>query len=186
MMLTLPLLLGAAAGVHAILGGEVLGVKVAEGEYVCADDCAYNTAFLGQSGFYCPLEEAVHRVKSDGTDDTEFPYQCAGDKIPKGYTERPRREGEEPRKCVLAEGESECLSNRSIGGPEHPKIIEWSELAEQLKKAQSQDEQSSPEKPVDCAAEGSNAFQKCQQEPNPSFNKCNQQGIAAIDKCRQQ
>ncbi|KAM3436916.1 hypothetical protein NHJ13734_004880 [Beauveria thailandica] len=191
MMLTLPLLLGAAAGVNAILGGEVIGVKVAEGEYVCADDCTYNGAFLGQSGFYCPLEEAIHRVKSDGTDDTWFPYQCAGAKLPKGFTERPRREGEEPSKCYSVEGEFECLADRSLGGPENPKIIEWSELAEQLKKAKSQDEQSSPEKaspekPVNCAAEGSNAFHKCRQEPNSSFDKCNQQGIAAIEKCRQQ
>ncbi|KAM3429268.1 hypothetical protein MY4824_008355 [Beauveria thailandica] len=145
-MLTLSLLLGVAAGVNAIFGGNVVGVKVAEGEYVCADDCTYNGAFLDQSGVYCPLEEAVHRVEPDGTDDTWFPYLCAGAKLPKGYTERPRREGEEPQKCDLVKGELKCISMKGIGGPKNPKIIEWSELAEQLKKAKSQDEQSSPEK----------------------------------------
>ncbi|OAA37611.1 hypothetical protein BBO_07641 [Beauveria brongniartii RCEF 3172] len=145
-MLTLSLLLGAAAGVNAILGGEVIGVKVAEGEYICADDCAYNGVFFGQTGFYCRLEEAVGRVTPDGTDDTWFPYQCAGAELANGYTERPRREGEEPRQCDPANGESDCLSNKSLGGPKNPKTIEWSEIAEQLKKAKSQDEQGSPEK----------------------------------------
>ncbi|KAM3497433.1 hypothetical protein MY10362_009218 [Beauveria mimosiformis] len=190
-MLTLSLLLGAAAGVNAILGGQVIGVKDAdaEGKYICADDCAYKGAFLGQSGFYCPLGQVFRTVKPDGTDNSWVPYQCAGDKLPAGYTERPRREGEEPEQCSSTE--IECTSNRGSGELKNPKIIEWSEIAEQLEKAKSQDEQSSPEKtspkkPVNCAAEASIAFRKCQQEPNPSFDKCNKKGIEAAEKCRKQ
>ncbi|KAJ6779725.1 hypothetical protein PWT90_02068 [Aphanocladium album] len=185
-MLTLSLLLGAVAGVNAILGGEVIGVKIAEGKFICADDCTFNGAFFGQRGFYCPMGEVIHRVKQDGTDDTWFRYQCAGDKLPSGFTERARRAGEEPEQCFSVDGEFECAANKGAGGPKNPKTIEWSEVAEQLKTANSQNEQSSPEKPKDCATEGSKVFQKCQQEPNPSFDKCNQQGREAIEKCRQQ
>ncbi|KAM3524043.1 hypothetical protein NHJ13051_004756 [Beauveria bassiana] len=149
-MLTLSLLLGAAAGVNAILGGSVMNVKISENLYICANGCAYEGAYFDMDGFYCPLEEVVRVEAPEGIDDLlppDTPYQCAGVELSNGLTERPRRDGEEPFKCTLARKNNQCLSTKSSGGSENKETTEWLEVVEELKKAKAQNAQSSPEKP---------------------------------------
>ncbi|PQK12965.1 hypothetical protein BB8028_0003g15800 [Beauveria bassiana] len=190
-MLTLSLLLGAAAGVNALAGGGVTGVNVTNGVHVCIDGCHYNGVFFSGAGYYCPIEEAVHVVLEDGTDDASPPYQCAEEELPVGFTERQLHDGEKPLECQTPTSVNRCVVYENQRGRKQ-NIIQWSEVVEELKKAKAQAAQSSPEKPsaapekpVDCGAEGSKAFQKCQQEKDASFDKCNQRGIEAIEACRQ-
>ncbi|EJP65023.1 uncharacterized protein BBA_06198 [Beauveria bassiana ARSEF 2860] len=189
-MLTLSLLLGAAAGVNALAGGGVTGVTLSDGLQLCPDNCHHKGVFLSATGYYCAIEEIIHRVRDDGTDDRWYPYACPGATLPDGYTERPLRDGEKPSECWTTTSELGCLATTNRRG--HPKVIKWSEVVEELKKAKAQNAQSSPEKPsaapekpVNCADEGSKAFRKCQEEKVESFSECNQRGIEAIEACNQ-
>ncbi|KGQ03713.1 hypothetical protein BBAD15_g11046 [Beauveria bassiana D1-5] len=189
-MLTLSLLLGAAAGVNAFAGGGVTQVNLTDGVHLCIDSCHYKGVLFSEAGHYCPIEEAVHIVLEDGTDSFSPPYQCAGEELPDGFTERQLHDGEKPLECVTS-SRGGCLVPGNLRGRKE-KIIEWSEVVEELKKAKAQDAQSSPEKPspapkepVDCAGEGSKAFQKCQRKKNPTFSKCSKEGLKAVEACRQ-
>ncbi|KAM0665137.1 hypothetical protein ACQRIU_005398 [Beauveria bassiana] len=190
-MLTLSLLLGAAAGVNALAGGGVTGVNVTEGVHVCADGCSYNGVFFSENGYYCPMEELVHLVDADGTDAFYFPYHCAGEDLSDGQTERRLRDGEKPLECDTEISEKRCIAY-PYRLKRKSKVIEWSEVVEELKKAKAQNAQSSPEKPspalekpVNCADEGLKAFRKCQEEKVESFSECNQRGTEAIEACNQ-
>ncbi|PMB70138.1 hypothetical protein BM221_004787 [Beauveria bassiana] len=189
-MLTLSLLLGAAAGVNAFAGRELIEVNVTDGVHFCVDSCHYKGVLFSEKGHYCPIEEAVRVVDKDGSDSFYAPYQCAGEELPDGFTERQLHDGEKPLECATTTTEG-CEVPAYLRGLKK-KTIEWSEVVEELKKAKAQDAQSSPEKPspalkepVNCALEGSKAFQKCQKENKPTFSKCNEEGLKAVKACRQ-
>lgn len=66
-------LLSAVAGVNAILGGEVRGIRINDKEFICANNYAYRNIYLTQLGRFCPKEEVI--VVEDGNfnaDGVEF------------------------------------------------------------------------------------------------------------------
>ncbi|KJK84925.1 hypothetical protein H633G_11254 [Metarhizium anisopliae BRIP 53284] len=60
-MLALSLLLSAAAGVNAILGGDIKAVRISDVEKTsfCPNDCVFGDGFFQQVGKYCLKNETV-------------------------------------------------------------------------------------------------------------------------------
>lgn len=147
-MLALSLLISAAAGVNAILGGEVSQVVFPDGSYICADNCMYRDVYFSQRGYYCPSKEVVTlETPIFNIDGLEF--DCAdAPKLP-DYTPRQRVNGEEPYKCKQKPNhgqDSGCKANRLLGEFKKGKTLQWSEVERSLKSAISEDGQNTPAK----------------------------------------
>ncbi|KAK8150291.1 hypothetical protein G3M48_003103 [Beauveria asiatica] len=179
-MLTLSLLLSAAAGVNAILGGDVSSVMVTETSFFCADDCVFGGAFFGQGGYFCPEREIIARLDDKGNDDPNFPFDCIGMEKEYGFTFRQRSSGEEPRKCPVSEASAlnkpdECLAYKGDGSGSQ--TVQWSDIEKELKAA------APPKSQQECAKDGREIFAKCRAESG-AFVECNKKATAAIKSCR--
>lgn len=152
-MLALSLLLCAAAGVNAIIGGEVSKVEFPDGSYFCADNCVYRDVFFVQRGYYCPSKEAVTLVDKDNNfSPLGIQFDCAGAPPIPGYGPRQRANGEELDGCERQPKNDEeypCISNKSTGSFKNGKTLQWSEVEKSLKSTISEDEQGTPEKNQD-------------------------------------
>lgn len=193
-MFALTLLLSAAAGVNAILGGEVSAVQISEDSFICADDCVHEGVYFAQRGYWCPEKEIIVRVDAKGNDDHWFPFDCTGAKLPNGYRERQRSNGDKPApKCdVMKSIDTEpnlCASNKS-GGGKAGKTVQWSEVEKELKLVTSEGGQATPEKnkparqksQQQCAEIGRQKFSECRQNSG-EFDECDKQGREAIENC---
>ncbi|KAM3441977.1 hypothetical protein MY4824_001391 [Beauveria thailandica] len=137
-MLALSLLLCAAAGVNAILDGEVETVRISDTEYICADDCAFRGAFLGQSGRICTEPKAIVRLDKYGKVDDEWygtAFECPGEQLPVGITTRERSGGEKPLDChvhpITNPDFFGCISPRE--GEGLGKVVDWADIEKELK-----------------------------------------------------
>ncbi|OAA47189.1 hypothetical protein BBO_02644 [Beauveria brongniartii RCEF 3172] len=179
-MLTLSLLLSAAAGVNAILGGEVNSVMVTETSFFCADACTFGGVYFGQAGYFCPEKEVIARLDAKGNLDRNFPFDCIGMEKKYGFKSRQRSSGEEPRKCPVGEVTANskpdaCEAFRAPGAGSE--IVQWADIEKQIKAA------APPKSQQECAKDGREIFAKCQAESG-GFTECNKKAVAAIKSCR--
>ncbi|KAM3459751.1 hypothetical protein MY5147_007028 [Beauveria neobassiana] len=180
-MLALSLLLSAAAGVNAILGGDVAGVMVTESSYFCAEHCAFGGAFFGQPGYFCPEKEVIARLDDEGNLDRQFPFDCIGMKDQYHFKYRQRSGREEPAKCKIEKATApgradQCLEFKATG-PD-AKTVPWSDIEKQLKAG------AAPGKSQqECARDGIKIFQKCRAEAG-EFAECDEKATAAIKSCQ--
>ncbi|KAM3560074.1 hypothetical protein MY1884_003112 [Beauveria asiatica] len=137
-MLALSLLLSAAAGANAILGGNVEAVTISDKEFICATGCAFRGAFLGQSGRICTEPKAIVRLDKDGKVDDEWygtAFECPGEVQFDGHTTRERSGGEKPLDCFV-----QPIDNPDFFGCNSPKegdglgkVVDWADIEKELK-----------------------------------------------------
>ncbi|PMB66333.1 hypothetical protein BM221_007320 [Beauveria bassiana] len=171
-MLALSLLLSAAAGVNAILGGDVAGVM--------------NTALLGVPSLasrdtFAPRKKSLPEWTTRASLDPQFPFDCIGLKDKYHFKYRERSGGEEPAKCKIekatAPGQADqCLEFKSTG-PD-AKTVPWSDIEKQLKAGAAPGKEQQ-----ECARDGIEVFQKCRAEAC-EFAECDEKATAAIKSCQ--
>ncbi|KID98547.1 hypothetical protein MAJ_05475, partial [Metarhizium majus ARSEF 297] len=139
-MLALTMLLSAAAGVNAIIGGEIKAVELETGEFFCAENCVNGGFYYSQAGYACPVGELVRKVDANGNGHKYFPFDCADAKLGKGWagwTVRPLRDEDKVKECGVFKSsgteEDICISYKTIGGGN--KIVKLSEVEEMAKSA---------------------------------------------------
>ncbi|KAM3432562.1 hypothetical protein NHJ13734_006806 [Beauveria thailandica] len=178
-MLTLSLLLSVAAGVNAILGGEVASVMINETSFICAEDCAFGGAYFGQEGYFCPESEVIARLDENGNDNPYLPFDCIGMEKIHGFKFRQRSSGEEPRKCKVAKvtgslTPDDCIAYKTPDAG--TKTVQWSDIEKELRAA------APPKSQEECAKDGQEIFAKCRANSG-EFDECNEKGAAAIKSC---
>ncbi|OAA51342.1 hypothetical protein BBO_01289 [Beauveria brongniartii RCEF 3172] len=149
-MLSLSLLLSAAAGVNALVGGTPvlennadLGghqepIQISDTQFICPGDCAFQGVFFGRPGHFCPEAEAVVRLDEDGKLDDErygTVFQCPEERLADGITTRKPYNREKPSGCYVGKIRNpnpiSCSSNRE--GKSAEKTVKWSDIAKELK-----------------------------------------------------
>lgn len=191
-MLTLSLLLGAAVGVNAIIGGEIDAIKISETQFICSEDCVHQAVYFSSGGYACPSKEILVRVDGKGNDLPEpfsgSIFDCEGKKAPAGGSLRPLASGDELFDCDLYKitdpDRIACNSFKSPGSGS--KTVEWSDIAKELESAGApQQNTPAPQKSQqDCAREGGEAFRTCRAKPSANdFAQCDKEGREAIEKC---
>ncbi|PQK13016.1 hypothetical protein BB8028_0003g16300 [Beauveria bassiana] len=190
-MHSLSLLLGAAAGVNAMLGGKIDAVVLPGNQFICANDCVHKRVFFGTRAT-CLENETVLLLDENGQLSVPgFPLEflCREDpllSVP-GQRQRERRAGEAPEQCDLYPltdpNEIYCESNRNPNGK--LKIVQWADVEKLLEEAAAGEGSSTPQQPPgqksreQCAREGQQAFAKC----DKGFAECDRLGRAAIKSC---
>ncbi|KAM3510459.1 hypothetical protein MY11210_005912 [Beauveria gryllotalpidicola] len=181
-MLTLSLLLSAAAGVNAYLGGEVKSVSINETSFICADDCTFGGVYFAQPGHFCPDNEVIVTKDKEGTSNPNpfLNFDCIGMGKSNGLIERPRSSGEEPPECLLLEvtddnQPGDCVSYRVPGAG--TKTVQWSDVEKEIKSA-------AAPKSNECAKEGRKVFDECRENKSRSFDECHKKGADAIESCQ--
>ncbi|KAF5137735.1 hypothetical protein E5D57_001514 [Metarhizium anisopliae] len=177
-------LLSAAAGVNAILGGEVRGVHISNKEYICAEDCVYRNVYFLQSGGFCPEKEIVAIQEKGPTLDKAVYLECNGTSLltaPRTpYREVPRFTGPQLFECGVGQiktpGELLCHSYRSLSGKEG-KMVSWKEIEKELPSAKSEGEQGTPEK-------NKPAPQKPKQPLTPKEQECADKTVHKFNSCK--
>ncbi|PHH61965.1 hypothetical protein CDD81_7714 [Ophiocordyceps australis] len=141
-MRTTSLLLGAAASVSAIIGGEVYDVMLSDTTFFCADNCLFGGGFFQQNGPWCLASEVVALVDKDPAKDQLRFLACNGTANPQVWRERALKPSDrQPEECWISEVDPEfpqlrCSSNRSGGsGGKNTKPVAWSELQKMLETA---------------------------------------------------
>jgi hypothetical protein len=136
-MLALTMLLSAAAGVNAILGGQIKAVELETGELFCAENCVNSGFYYSEAGYACPEGELVRKVDANGNGHKYFPFDCADAKLGPGWTGRPLRDEDKVRECDVFKPSGTdadiCVSSKTTGGGN--KIVKWSEVEEMAKSA---------------------------------------------------
>ncbi|KAM3454103.1 hypothetical protein NHJ6243_008965 [Beauveria neobassiana] len=192
-MFALPLLLSAAAGVNAILGGEVRAVKISDTSYICAESCVHDGVFFAQRGYFCPEKEAVLVVSLKFPD---FPIpDCTGATHREGFSERQPSSGEELPKCGIhksVDNEPDlCFFYRDSGSGKVKKTIQWSDVEKELESSATSEGggQGTPEEnqpaaqklPQQCVEIGRQVFSECRQKLRD--HECYEQSRKAFEKC---
>ncbi|KAM3507588.1 hypothetical protein MY10362_001662 [Beauveria mimosiformis] len=149
-MLSLSLLLSAAAGVNAILGGTPVlendanidpsqPIRISDTISICPFDCAFQGVYFGKPGYLCPEAEAVVRVKEDGKLDDDYwgtALQCPEEKVPDGMTTRKHSDhhSERPFGChrdkITNPNSISCSSQTE--GKSAEEIMQWSDVEKQI------------------------------------------------------
>ncbi|KID73456.1 uncharacterized protein G6M90_00g062220 [Metarhizium brunneum] len=190
-MLALTILLSAAAGVNAILGGEVQAVQISNTTHICADNCVYDGIYLAQKGYFCPVKEVV-RQEEGGKLREWYSYDCRGAKPAPGVVHAPLKGKEAPRNCTLFPGDltkvsPSCIADKEVGGGGGTKILQLSELTEMLKSATANTadnkKPASPKSKKECAQIARNKFTECREKID-DFNECNNQGAKTFQNCQ--
>ncbi|KAM3510735.1 hypothetical protein MY11210_005608 [Beauveria gryllotalpidicola] len=199
-MLTLSLLLSAAAGVNAIAGGNVEAIRLPGKSYICADNCAFQGVFFSQSGFFCPNDDTVVRVDDKGNLDDSWSgtaFQCAGEKVRTGLTTRQPSDGEKPFVCMAQEITTrdyfDCAASKMGGGDGPKKAVEWSDVEKELKlatenkpapeEAKPQTEKQPTQAQInECGKPAQEARAKCQ-KTGGTFEECYAKGRKAMEDC---
>ncbi|KAK8144055.1 hypothetical protein G3M48_006371 [Beauveria asiatica] len=136
-MLALSLLLCAAAGVNAVLDGKVETVRISDKEFICATDCTFRGAFLGQSGRICTEPKAIVRLDKDGKVDDEWygtAFECPGEVQFDGHTTRERSGGETPLDCLVEKmNDPDFFRCTSSKGGDRRKVVDWADIEKELK-----------------------------------------------------
>ncbi|TQW00229.1 hypothetical protein IF1G_00160 [Cordyceps javanica] len=138
-MYSLPLLLGAAAGVNAIFGANIEAVLLDGNQYLCADSCAHQGFFFGPKAS-CRADETVLSVDEDDQPVADAitggPFYCRGDPtLSSPYVHhRERKAGETPEQCDLWRYEDPdrlgCFVYKMPGeeGPDG-ETLQWADVA---------------------------------------------------------
>ncbi|KAF5130983.1 hypothetical protein E5D57_007332 [Metarhizium anisopliae] len=189
-MLALTILLSAAAGVNAIIGGEVQAVQISNETHICADNCVYDGIYFAQQGYFCPVKEVV-RQEEGGKLREWYPYDCRGAKPAPRVVHAPLKDGEKPDNCTLNKGDatniiqSACIADRKVGSG--TKILQLSELAEMLKSttANTADNKkpASPKSKEECAQIARQKFTECREKID-DFDECKKQGAKTFQNCQ--
>ncbi|EXU96462.1 hypothetical protein X797_010424 [Metarhizium robertsii] len=132
-MLALSLLL-CAAGVKAMLGFKIEAIKISDKQAFCSDNCAFEGAYFLNDGRVCAVKELVVQLNTAGLESPEpYKYTCAEAALTKGdRSTRPRKNGEEPRKCLLEDidessglpGGIQCALDRFAGDGVELRLVE--------------------------------------------------------------
>ncbi|KAH0594456.1 hypothetical protein MHUMG1_07806 [Metarhizium humberi] len=190
-MLALTILLSAAAGVNAIIGGEVHAVQISNTEHICADDCVYDGIYLAQKGYFCPVKEVV-RQEEGGKLREGWPYDCRGAKPATGVVHAPLKDKEAPKNCKLHDGDltkvaPACISDKDLGSGGGNKILQLSEVAEMLKSASANTADNKkpapPKSKEECAQIARQKYLECH-DKNDDFGECQNQGAEVFQNCR--
>ncbi|KAM3471015.1 hypothetical protein MY5147_006079 [Beauveria neobassiana] len=198
------LLLGAAAGVNAMLGAEIEAVVLPDNQFICADDCVHQGVFFGTRAA-CLENETVVALDKDGQPsidlNTGSSLVCRGHPVLSlpGRGQRERKADETPEQCDLQPITDPerigCFSNRGLGGGSAGETLQWADVAKLVEEAagagaagqQGSQPQAQPQaeppagqkSPEKCTKEGQTAFANCDQ----GFAECDRLGRAAIESC---
>ncbi|KAM3440497.1 hypothetical protein NHJ13734_003264 [Beauveria thailandica] len=190
-MHSLSLLLGAAAGVNAMLGSEIDAVVLPGNQFLCADNCVHQRVFFGTSGA-CLENEIVLLQDEDGyfsQPGFEPDFTCRGAPVLSypGHSQRERTADQVPKQCDLSPltdpNDIACLANREVGTK--LKIVKWADVEKLLEEAAAGGASVTPQQPAgqksreQCAREGQQAFAKC----DKGFAECDRLGRAAVESC---
>ncbi|EFZ04453.1 hypothetical protein X797_006687 [Metarhizium robertsii] len=190
-MLALTILLSAAAGVNAIIGGEVKAVQISETQFICADNCVFGGIYLAQKGHYCPAEE-VARFEKDGEVFIPDPYDCRGSNQATGYVYAPLKDEDKDKieNCRLHTGDATddyaCTANRIVDGG-GTKILQLSEVVEMLKSTTANtadnNKPAPPKSKEECAQIARQKYLECHDKTG-DFDECQNQGAEVFQNCR--
>ncbi|KAM3459348.1 hypothetical protein NHJ6243_006948 [Beauveria neobassiana] len=133
------LLLGAAAGVNAMLGTQIETVILPDNRYFCAEDCVHQGVFFGRTLAACPENETVVFLNKDGQPDidrdTESSLVCRGRPAlsKPGYGQRERKADDEvPRQCELRPIDPERVSgcgSLKMSSNTSGETLQWADVA---------------------------------------------------------
>ncbi|KAF1730494.1 hypothetical protein CRV24_009957 [Beauveria bassiana] len=138
------LLLGAVAGVNAMLGAEIEAVILPDNQFICADDCVHQGVFFGRTLAACPENETVVFLDKDGQPDTDpntgSSLLCRGHPALSrpGYGQRERKADEVPQQCKLQPftdpEEIGCMANKQSSEAPGQKL-QWADVAKLVDQA---------------------------------------------------
>ncbi|KGQ07747.1 hypothetical protein BBAD15_g6926 [Beauveria bassiana D1-5] len=138
------LLLGAAAGVNAMLGAEIEAVVLPDNQFICAEDCVHQGVFFGTRAA-CLENETVVALDKDGQPsidlNTGSSLVCRGHPVLSlpGRGQRERKADETPEQCDLQPITDPerigCFSNRDIGGGPAGETLQWADVAKLVEEA---------------------------------------------------
>ncbi|KAM3437505.1 hypothetical protein NHJ13734_004629 [Beauveria thailandica] len=185
-MLALSLLLCAAAGVNAILDGEVETVRISDTEFICAADCAFRGAFLGQSGRICAEPKAIVRLDKDGKVDDEWygtAFECPGEKQFDGHTTRERSGGEKPLDCFVQPIKNPdffgCVSSKQGDGL--GKVVDWADIEKELKLKTAEKKKLTQAERNKCGKAAQEVHAECTK--TGEFKECEEKSRAFMESC---
>ncbi|KGQ03561.1 hypothetical protein BBAD15_g11212 [Beauveria bassiana D1-5] len=192
-MLTLPLLLSTAAGVNAVLGGRVSAIKTSDKSFFCTENCVFDGIYFDQRGYYCPEKEVISKMDAKGDIDRYLPFDCTGAKLPLGFSERQRFNGEEPPKYDILDSKNSkpnVCASYNIRGGKAGETVQWLDVAKEPKLTTSADGQATAQEnqpaalrlQQQCADNGRLIFFACRRKSG-EVDKCYQQFREAFENC---
>ncbi|EJP61630.1 uncharacterized protein BBA_09402 [Beauveria bassiana ARSEF 2860] len=194
-MIALSLLLGAAAGVSAMIGREISAVELTPNSFFCAEDCVHEGVYFSSLGNYCLEKDIIVNVNANGEDQideaTGNALDCRGAKLVSGATGVRQFSNAEKDlyKCDVENAtepsDFACYSFKSAGFAGI--TVKWADIAKELKsttrQGTPQENKPTPEKSEEeCAKIGKQVFDKCRE--TREFAECEKEGADWILKCR--